>query len=100
MLGLRCCVGFSLVVVSGGYSVVVVCGLLSGGFFCCEARALEHVGFSNCVSQALEHRLNSCGSRAELPHGMWDLPGSGTESISPALAGGFFTNEPSGKPCF
>ena len=92
--------GFSLVVVSGGYSAVVVCGLLSGGFFCCEARALEHVGFSDCVSQALEHRLNSCGSRAELPHGMWDLPGSGTESISPALAGGFFTNEPPGKPCF
>ena len=33
-----------------------------------------------------------------LLHGMWDLPGSGVEPVSPALAGKFFTNEPSGKP--
>ena len=26
-----------------------------------------------------------------------DLPGPGTESVSPALAGGFFTLEPPGK---
>ena len=29
---------------------------------------------------------------------MWDLPRSGTEPWSPALAGGFFTTEPPGKP--
>ena len=29
--------------------------------------------------------------------GMWDLPGSGIESVSFALAGGFFTTEASGK---
>ena len=29
---------------------------------------------------------------------MWDLPGSGIEPVSPALAGGFFTTEPPGKP--
>ena len=29
---------------------------------------------------------------------MWDLPGPGIEPVSPALAGGFFTNEPPGKP--
>jgi len=29
---------------------------------------------------------------------MWDLPGPGMESVSPALAGGFFTPEPPGKP--
>ena len=28
-----------------------------------------------------------------------DLPNPGTEPLSPALAGGFFTTEPSGKPC-
>ena len=28
VLGLHCCMGVSLVVVSGGYSLVVVCGLL------------------------------------------------------------------------
>ena len=28
----------------------------------------------------------------------WDLPDQGIEPISPALAGGFFTTEPAGKP--
>ena len=30
--------------------------------------------------------------------GMWDLPRSGIEPVSPALAGGFFTTESPGKP--
>ena len=30
---------------------------------------------------------------------MWDLPRPGTEPVSPALAGKFFTTEPPGKPC-
>ena len=29
---------------------------------------------------------------------MWDLPGSGIEPASPALAGGFLSTELSGKP--
>ena len=29
VLGLCCCVGFSLVAANGGYSLVVVCGLLT-----------------------------------------------------------------------
>jgi len=29
---------------------------------------------------------------------MWDLSGSGIEPVSPALAGGFFTTKPPGKP--
>ena len=33
------------------------------------------------------HRLSSCGSRAPLLHGMWDLPRPGLEPVSPALAG-------------
>ena len=28
-----------------------------------------------------------------------DLPDPGTEPVCPALAGGFFNAEPSGKPC-
>ena len=28
---------------------------------------------------------------------MWDIPGSGIEPLSLALAGGFFTTEPPGK---
>ena len=44
------------------------------------------------------HRLSSCGSRAQLLHGMWDLPRPGLEPVSPALAGGFLTTAPPGKP--
>ena len=29
---------------------------------------------------------------------MWDLPGPGLEPMCPALAGGFLTTEPPGKP--
>ena len=43
-------------------------------------------------------RLSSCGSRAQLLCGMWDLPRSGLEPMSPALAGRFSTTAPPGKP--
>ena len=32
-------------------------------------------------------RLSSCGLRAQLLRGMWDLPRPGLEPVSPALAG-------------
>ena len=43
-------------------------------------------------------RLSSCGSRAQLLHGMWDLPRPGLEPVSPALAGRLPTTTPPGKP--
>ena len=43
-------------------------------------------------------RLSSCGSWAQLLRGMWDLPRPGLEPVSPALAGGFLTTAPPGKP--
>ena len=43
------------------------------------------------------HGLSSCGILAQLPSGMWDLPGLGIKPVSPALAGGFFTTGPPGK---
>ena len=43
-------------------------------------------------------RLSSCGSRAQLLRGMWDPPRPGLEPVSPALAGGFSTTVPPGKP--
>ena len=43
-------------------------------------------------------RLSSCGSRAQLLHGMWDLPRPGLEPVSPALAGRCSTTTPPGKP--
>ena len=43
-------------------------------------------------------RLSSCGSRAQLLRGLWDLPRPGLEPVSPALAGRFSTTAPPGKP--
>ena len=45
-------------------------------------------------------RLSTCGSRAQLLHGMWDLPRPGLEPVSPALAGRLSTTAPPGKPSF
>ena len=55
------------------------------------------------ASLVVEHRLqtrrlSNCGSRASLLRGMWDLPRPGLEPVSPALAGGFSTTAPPGKP--
>ena len=46
-----------------------------------QARVLEWGAIASSA-QALEHRLNSCGARAWLLRGMWDLPRSGTERVS------------------
>ncbi|XP_066868581.1 ras association domain-containing protein 2 isoform X1 [Kogia breviceps] len=43
-------------------------------------------------------RLSGRGSRAQLLRSMWDLPGPGHESVSPASAGGLSTTAPPGKP--
>ena len=56
-------------------------------------------GLGRCSSRPLEHRLSSRGAQAELLPSMWDhLPRPGIKSVSPALADGFFTAEPLGKP--
>ena len=74
VLGLCCCVGFTLAVASGGCSLVAVPMLLIA--------------------------VVSLGTRAQLLHSMWDIPGLRIEPVSHALAGGFFTTEPPGKPTF
>ena len=103
MLDLHGWEGFSLVVVSGGYCLLQCLGswlvwlLLSrsmGSLHGFRSRG----GLSSWGSQALELRLNSCSTRASLLCGTWDLPRSGTEPVSPALAGRFCTPEPPGKP--
>ena len=75
-----------------------------GGFLCFRVQALgraAHVllarGLSSGSSPALAHRLNSCGSRAQLPCCTWDLLGPETEPVSAALAGRSFTTEPPEK---
>ena len=60
-------------------------------------RRLQARGLSSCGSRALECRLSTCGARAYLLRGTWDLPGPGLEPVSPALAGGFLTTAPPGK---
>ena len=72
----------------GGFSVV------EHGLYGVTASVVAVCRLSSCGSRAPEHRLSSCGAWAELLHGMWDLPRSDTELVSPALAGGFFTPEP------
>ena len=49
-------------------------------------------------SQAVEFRLNSCGTRAQFLRSVWNLPRPRIDPVSPALAGGFFTTKPPGKP--
>ena len=63
-----------------------------------------HGPLTVAASLVAEHRLqtrrlSSCGSRAQLLRGMWDLPRPGLEPVSPALAGRLSTTAPPGKPC-
>ena len=112
--GLRCSSGFSLVPVCGllaAMASVVTEHALSGarasrcGGLCRHgAWTVKGAGFNSCGrrapccgSQALERSLKSCGAQAWLLRGMWDLPRSGMEPVSPALVGGFFTTESPGK---
>ena len=74
------------------------------GVFSCWAGA-EHAGFSGCGVRAQSLRFPgsraqaySCGAWTWLLCCMWNLPGPGIEPMLPALAGGFFTTEPPGKP--
>ena len=50
------------------------------------------------ASAVTAHRLSSCGWRAYLPCGVWDLLRSGIKLVSPALQDGFLTTGPPGKP--
>ena len=107
VLSLCGCAGFSLAVGSGGYCPVAACWLIAAASLAVEhghsgtrASAFAARGLGSYSFQALEHRLDGCGTQAYLLHGMWDLPGSGIKPMSCALAGGFFTTEPPGKPSF
>ena len=71
VLGFLCCVGFSLVVVSEGYSLVVVCGLLIV-----------------VASLVVGHRLQAPRLHEFLHMGLvsvetWNLPRPGSEPVSP-----------------
>ena len=88
----------SLVAVSGGHSSLRCTGFSLWWPLLLGSMGSRRAGFSSCGSQALERRPSSCGARAQLLHGMWDLPGPGLEPVSPSLAGKFLTTAPPGKP--
>ena len=101
-LGLRCCArAFS----SCGERVAVYMLLTA-----VASLALEHrlsgtqapvavaQGLSSCSLWASQLGLSSCGARAQLSHGMWDLTRPGIELVSSALQGRFLTTGPLGKP--
>ena len=90
--------GFSLAAASRVCSPGAVHELLAAGASCCRAQALGHVGFRSCSLQPLRYWFNNCSTQAQLPHAMWSLPRPGTRPVSSAVAGGFFTIEPPGKP--
>ena len=90
--------GLSLVAGSRGYSSLQCAGFSLWWLLLLQSTGSRHTGFSSCGSQALERRLSSCGARAQLPRGTWDLPGPGLKPVSPALADGFLTIAPPGKP--
>ena len=104
VLGLRCCVGFSLAVASGVCSLVAGLGLL----LVVAALIMEHqlwgVQASTCSKWAQKSRFpdsrpqsQQCCTRARLLCSTWDLPGAGIRPTPPALAGRFLTTGPLGE---
>ena len=93
VLGLRCYAWAFSSCGEWGLLFVAVHGLLIGVASLVAERGLQGARSSVVVAR----RLSSCGSWAQLLHGMWDFPGPGLESMSPTLAGGFLTTAPPGK---
>ena len=83
--------GLSLVAASGDHSSSRCAGLS-------PSRPLTITASLVAEHRLQTRRLSSCGSRAQLLRGMWDLPRPGLEPVSPALAGRFSTTAPPGKP--
>ena len=86
VLGLRFCARAFSSCSERGPLFIAVCGPLT----IAASLAAEH--------RLQTRRLSSCGSRAQLLHGMWDPRRPGLEPVSPASAGRFSTTAPPGKP--
>ena len=82
----------SLAAASGDYSSLRCSGFSLRWLLLLWSMGSRCTGFSSVA-----RGLSSCGARAQLPGGMWDLPGPGLEPASPASAGGFLTTAPPGK---
>ena len=86
VLGLRFCARAFSSCGERGSLFITVCGPLT----IAASLVAEH--------RLQTRRLSSCGSQAQSLRGIWDLPRPGLEPVSPALAGGFTTTAPPGKP--
>ena len=64
VLGLCCCVGFSVVAASGGYSSLRCAGFSLRWLLLLLNTGSRRAGFSSCGSRVLECRISSCGARA------------------------------------
>ena len=65
LLGLNCCMGFSLVAVIKGCSQIAVHRfLITVASLVAECELQGNMGSSSCGLQSLEHRLSSCGTQA------------------------------------
>ena len=95
VLGLYCCMQpFSSCSAWASHCSGFPCGVQTLGmqaseFVACQLSSLAH---------GSEHSLSSCGTWASFSCAMWDPPVPGIELMFPALAGRFFTTEPSGRP--
>ena len=97
VLGLPPCMSFFLV--SGGYSLVMVCGLLIEVVSLVSEHGLQVVWASAVVVPGIQSTRSIVVMHGlRLLQGMWDLPRPAIEPMSPALAGRFFTTEKPGKP--
>ena len=87
---------------SGGYSLLVCRLLIVAAYFLHRLQDTWASVFAACDSVVATFGLQSTGS-AVVAHGLAALRHMGSSGIrdgamSPALAGGFFTTEPPGKP--
>ena len=92
VLGLRC---RGLASPSDGESGPLCCGAWAS--HCCGS-SCRRAWASVVAVPTLGHRLSSYGAGASSPLSMWDLPRPGVKPVFPALALGFLTTDPPGKP--
>ena len=94
VLGFRRCVGFSLIEVDGGCSLVA-----AGRFLTVAASLVGQQGLEVCGLQWLWHTGLGVAAHGLSCSGACGIfPNQGFEAKSPTQAGGFFTAEPLGKP--
>ena len=90
--------GLSLAAASGGHSSCRAWASHHDVFACCGAQALGLMGLSSYSCQTVECGLSRSDAWAQLPCGIWDLPGPGTKPMSSVLSCGLFPTGPPRKP--